>query len=69
MVYVNKYSLFIYNVYYMSNQNKNFNLKNVYNVYFNLCFNFFKISSYKVYFLAMYYVILKNSILVTLQYN
>ena len=53
----------------MSNENKIYNLKNVYIVYFILCFNFLKISSYKVYFLALYYFLLKNSILITIQYN
>ena len=53
----------------MSNQNEIYNLKNVYIVYFNLCFNFLQISSYKLYFLALYYFILKNSILVILKYN
>ena len=53
----------------MSNENKIYNLKNVYIVYFILCFNFLKISSYKVYFPVLYYFIFKNSILVTLQCN
>ena len=64
-----KYFLFIYYVYSMSNENKIYNLKNVYIVYFNLCIYFLKISSFKVYFRALYYFLLKNSILVTLQYN
>ena len=63
------YLLFIYYVYSMSNENEIYNLKIVYTVYFILCFNGLKISSYKVYFLALYSFILKNSILVTLQYN
>ena len=58
------YLLFIYYVYSFSSQNKNFNLKIVYVI---LCF--FKISRYKMYFLASFYFIFKNSILVTLQYN
>ena len=53
----------------MSNENEIYNIKNVYIVYVILCFNFLKISSCKVYFLALYYFILKNSILVTLKYN
>ena len=53
----------------MSNKSKIYNLKNVYIVYFILCFNFSKISSYKVYFPVLYYFILKNSIVVKLQYN
>ena len=53
----------------MSNENKIYNLKNVYIVYFILCFNFLKISSFKVYFLALYYFILRNNILGKLQYN
>ena len=53
----------------MSNENKIYNLKNVYIVYFILCFNFLKTSSFKVYFLPLYYFILKNSILVKFQYN
>ena len=69
MVYVNNYLLFIYYVYSMSSQNTIYNLKNVYTIYFNLCFNVLKILKYKMYFLALYYIILKNSILVTLQYN
>ena len=63
------YLLFMYYVYSMSNQNKIYTFKNVYIVYFNFCFNFLEISSYKLYFLALYYFILKISILVTLQYN
>ena len=61
------YLLFIYYVYSLNNQNKIFNLKNEYIVYFILCF--LKISLYKMYFLASLYFIFKNSILVTLQYN
>ena len=53
----------------MSNKSKIYNLKNVCTVYFILCFNSLKISSYKVYFPDLYYFILQNSILVTLQYN
>ena len=53
----------------MSNQNKIYHLNNICIVYFNLCFNLLQISSYKLYFLALYYFILKNCILVTLQYN
>ena len=53
----------------MCNENKIYNLKNVYIVYFNFCIYFLKISSYKVYFPALYYFHLKNSMLVTLQYN
>ena len=53
----------------MLNENKIYNLKNVYIVYLNLFFNFLKISSYKLYFPALYYFHFKNSILVTLQYN
>ena len=53
----------------MSSESQIENLKNIYIVYFILCFNFLKISSFEVYFLALYYFILKNSILVTLQYN
>ena len=61
------YLLFIYYRYSFSNQNKNFNLKNVYIVYFIFCF--LKISRYKMYFLASFYFIFKNSIIVTLQYD
>ena len=62
-----KYLLFIYYVKFLSNQNKIFNLKIEYIVYFILCF--LEISKYKMYFLASFYFIFKNSILVTLQYN
>ena len=48
----------------MSNENEIYNLKNVYIVYLILCFNFLKISSFKVYFLALYYFILKKDYLV-----
>ena len=70
MVYVNKYLLFIFYVYSMSNENQLYNLKMVYIVYFFgfVCYNFVKNSSCKVYFLALYYLILKNCILVTLKY-
>ena len=64
-----KYFLFIYYVYSMINENKIYNLKNVYIVYCISFFNFLKISSNKMYFPALYYFILKYSILVTLQYN
>ena len=61
------YLLFIYYVYSFSNKNKNFKLKNVYIGYFILFF--LKISCSNIYFLASFYFIFKNSILVTLQYN
>ena len=64
-----KYFLFIYYVYSMSNENKFYNLKNLYIVHFNLYFNFLKISSYKVYFPVLYYFLFKNSILIRLKYN
>ena len=53
----------------MSNQNDIYNLKTVYIVYFNLCVIFLEISTKKVYFIAVYYFIFKNNILVGLQYN
>ena len=61
------YLLFIYYVYSLNNQNKIFNLKIVYILYFILCF--LKISRYKMYFIASFYFIFKNNILVTLQYK